>query len=206
MPPERLGDYLRDFDKLNQAVRLQLHAVRPFRRWLRPRPHDLRPEDRRRCREASARYMEEAADLCLSYGGSLSGEHGDGQAKGELLPKMFGTELIQAFREFKTIWDPHWRMNPGKVIDAYPLDTQSAPRPRLHAAPGRRRISISRRRRLLRARDRALLRRRQMPQRSAADDVPELPGDARGDALDARPRAPAVRDDARRPAQGRLAR
>ena len=67
-------------------------------------------------------YMQEASDLCLKYGGSLSGEHGDGQAKGELLPKMFGPELIQAFREFKTIWDPHWRMNPGKVIDANPLD------------------------------------------------------------------------------------
>ena len=67
-------------------------------------------------------YMEEASNLCLSYGGSLSGEHGDGQAKGELLPKMFGPELIQAFREFKTIWDPHWRMNPGKIIDARPLD------------------------------------------------------------------------------------
>jgi hypothetical protein len=68
-------------------------------------------------------YMQEASDLCLRYGGSLSGEHGDGQAKGELLPKMFGPELIQEFREFKTIWDPDWRMNPGKIIDADPLDT-----------------------------------------------------------------------------------
>ncbi|HZT19032.1 MAG TPA: FAD-linked oxidase C-terminal domain-containing protein, partial [Dongiaceae bacterium] len=68
-------------------------------------------------------YMEEAADICLRHGGSLSGEHGDGQAKGELLGKMFGPELIQAFREFKTIWDPHWRMNPGKLIDAQPLDS-----------------------------------------------------------------------------------
>ena len=68
-------------------------------------------------------YMEEATDLVVSYGGSLSGEHGDGQAKGELLPKMFGSDLMQAFREFKSIWDPHWRMNPGKVVDAYPLDS-----------------------------------------------------------------------------------
>jgi hypothetical protein len=67
--------------------------------------------------------MEEASDLCLSYGGSLSGEHGDGQAKGELRKKMFGPELIEAFREFKTIWDPDWRMNPGKVINPYPLDS-----------------------------------------------------------------------------------
>ena len=39
------------------------------------------------------------------------------------LPKMFGADLIQAFRDFKTIWDPDWRMNPGKIIDAQPLDT-----------------------------------------------------------------------------------
>ena len=68
------------------------------------------------------RFMEEAADLCVRYGGSLSGEHGDGQARGELLPKMFGPELMQAFREFKSVWDPRWRMNPGKLIDANPLD------------------------------------------------------------------------------------
>jgi FAD/FMN-containing dehydrogenase len=55
-------------------------------------------------------YMREASDLCLSYGGSLLGEHGDGQAKGELLPKMFGAELVQAFHEFKAIWDPDRRM------------------------------------------------------------------------------------------------
>ena len=47
--------------------------------------------------------MHEATDLCPKYGGSLSGEHGEGQAKGELLPKMFGPELVQAFREFKSI-------------------------------------------------------------------------------------------------------
>ena len=51
-------------------------------------------------------------------GGSLSGEHGDGQARAALLPKMFGPELMQAFREFKTLWDPDNRMNPGKLIDA----------------------------------------------------------------------------------------
>jgi Fe-S oxidoreductase len=66
--------------------------------------------------------MEEAADLVVGYGGSISGEHGDGQARGELLPKMFGPELVQAFREFKSVWDPEWKMNPGKVIDPYKLD------------------------------------------------------------------------------------
>jgi Fe-S oxidoreductase len=57
----------------------------------------------------------------VSYGGSLSGEHGDGQARAEILPKMFGSELMEAFREFKRIWDPDGKMNPGKVVDAYPI-------------------------------------------------------------------------------------
>jgi ABC-type transporter Mla maintaining outer membrane lipid asymmetry ATPase subunit MlaF len=58
----------------------------------------------------------------VRYGGSLSGEHGDGQAKAEFLPVMYGPELMQAFREFKAIWDPEGRMNPGKLIDAYRID------------------------------------------------------------------------------------
>ena len=64
-------------------------------------------------------FIERAADITLAHGGSLSGEHGDGQARGALLPKMFGPELIEAFREFKRIWDPANRMNPGKLIDAH---------------------------------------------------------------------------------------
>ncbi|MGB8731952.1 MAG: FAD-linked oxidase C-terminal domain-containing protein [Candidatus Sulfotelmatobacter sp.] len=68
------------------------------------------------------KFMEEAADLVVSYGGSISGEHGDGQSRGELLPKMFGPELVQAFRDFKSIWDPAWKMNPGKLIDPNKLD------------------------------------------------------------------------------------
>jgi FAD/FMN-containing dehydrogenase/Fe-S oxidoreductase len=62
------------------------------------------------------KFMAEAADLVVGYGGSLSGEHGDGQARAELLPKMFGPELMQAFCEFKSVWDPAWKMNPGKLI------------------------------------------------------------------------------------------
>jgi len=69
--------------------------------------------------------MEEAADLVVSYGGSISGEHGDGQSRGELLPKMFGFELVQAFRQFKSAWDPEWKMNPGKLIEPYKLDAVS---------------------------------------------------------------------------------
>jgi FAD/FMN-containing dehydrogenase/Fe-S oxidoreductase len=68
------------------------------------------------------RFLEDAARLVASYGGSLSGEHGDGQQRAELLPIMFGDEIVQAFREFKAIWDPRGRMNPGKVVDPLPLD------------------------------------------------------------------------------------
>ncbi len=57
----------------------------------------------------------------VSFGGSLSGEHGDGQARAELLPRMFSPTLMEAHREFKRIWDPDGKMNPGKVIDAYPI-------------------------------------------------------------------------------------
>ncbi|HEX9236621.1 MAG TPA: FAD-linked oxidase C-terminal domain-containing protein, partial [Actinomycetota bacterium] len=66
-------------------------------------------------------FLEEASDLVLSYGGSLSGEHGDGQSRGELLEKMYGPELMGGFREFKVIWDPSGAMNPGKLIDANPI-------------------------------------------------------------------------------------
>ncbi|HTW47795.1 MAG TPA: FAD-binding and (Fe-S)-binding domain-containing protein [Acidobacteriaceae bacterium] len=62
-------------------------------------------------------FLDEAADIVIAHGGSLSGEHGDGQARGALLPKMFGPDLMQAFREFKALWDPENRMNPGKMID-----------------------------------------------------------------------------------------
>ncbi|HVY94427.1 MAG TPA: FAD-binding and (Fe-S)-binding domain-containing protein [Bryobacteraceae bacterium] len=66
-------------------------------------------------------FMDDAATLVVKYGGSLSGEHGDGQSKAEFLPKMFGERICEAFREFKTIWDPLARMNPGKVVDPYPI-------------------------------------------------------------------------------------
>ncbi len=66
-----------------------------------------------------AAFIDEAADLVVRYGGSLSGEHGDGQARGALLPKMYGPDLVRAFGEFKAIWDPDNHMNPGKVVHPY---------------------------------------------------------------------------------------
>jgi FAD/FMN-containing dehydrogenase/Fe-S oxidoreductase len=96
-------------------------------------------------------FMEEAAHLVSSFGGSLSGEHGDGQARGELLPIMYGKKLMEAFREFKSIWDPQWKMNPGKVIDAYPLDENlrigpdyNPPQPATHFAYADDRHSFAR--------------------------------------------------------------
>jgi Fe-S oxidoreductase/FAD/FMN-containing dehydrogenase len=62
------------------------------------------------------RFMQEAVDLVVKFGGVASGEHGDGQARGQFLPQMFGPELMQAFTDFKRIWDPSNRMNTGKVI------------------------------------------------------------------------------------------
>ena len=67
-------------------------------------------------------FVYDAAELTLQHGGSLSGEHGDGQARAELLPMMFGDELVRAFGEFKALWDPQGRMNPGKVVDPYRID------------------------------------------------------------------------------------
>ena len=121
--PERCGDYLRDFDKLVKQHDLEVscyfghvgHGCLHTRlNW------DFSTRDGIRRYRA---FMEDAAGLVASYGGSLSGEHGDGQARAELLDRMFGPELVGAFREFKAIWDPDGHMNPGKVSDPYPLDT-----------------------------------------------------------------------------------
>ncbi len=67
-------------------------------------------------------FLDEATTLVTQFGGSLSGEHGDGQSRAEFLIKMFGPELINAFHEFKTIWDPQWKMNPGKIVKPYKVD------------------------------------------------------------------------------------
>jgi len=67
-------------------------------------------------------FLEKASDLVVKHNGSFSAEHGDGQSKAIFLPKMYGPELMEAFREFKTLWDPEWKMNPGKVLDPYRPD------------------------------------------------------------------------------------
>ena len=64
-------------------------------------------------------FIERATDIVVEHGGSLSGEHGDGQARAALLPKMFGPELIEAFRQFKLLWDPDNGLNPNNLIDPH---------------------------------------------------------------------------------------
>jgi FAD/FMN-containing dehydrogenase/Fe-S oxidoreductase len=121
VPPERFGDYLRDIDALFRQHGYDADLYGHFGQGCLHCRIDFDLESA----DGVARYrafVEQAADLVHRYGGTLSGEHGDGQARGELLGRMFSPEIIQAFREFKSIWDPRWRMNPGKIVDARPLD------------------------------------------------------------------------------------
>ncbi|MGA8740877.1 MAG: FAD-binding and (Fe-S)-binding domain-containing protein [Terracidiphilus sp.] len=117
VPPEKLGDYLRSISALMAEYGYSSPLYGHYGQGcVHMRINfDFRSEEGlRKFRE----FLDRATDVVLGFGGSLSGEHGDGQARAALLPKMFGPELMQAFREFKTLWDPDNRMNPGKLIDA----------------------------------------------------------------------------------------
>ncbi len=119
-PPERFGDYLRDLRQLFDQFGYDGSFYGHFGQGCLHTRIDfdmVTAEGIRRFRS----FIESAADLVVSYGGSLSGEHGDGQSRAEFLPKMFGDEIVEAFRECKTIWDPDGRMNPGKVVEPYGL-------------------------------------------------------------------------------------
>jgi FAD/FMN-containing dehydrogenase/Fe-S oxidoreductase len=119
--PTRVGDYLRAFKKLLQKYGYRsslyghfgdgcIHGRITFDLHTRSGLDHMRA------------FMQEATDLVVGYGGSISGEHGDGQARAEFLPRMYGPEIMQAFRQFKRIWDPSNRLNPGKLIDAHKVD------------------------------------------------------------------------------------
>ncbi len=118
VPPEKLGGYLRDIRRLMNEYGYHgafyghfghgcIHMRVTF---------DLESESGIR---KYGEFIDRAADLVVSYGGSLSGEHGDGQSRAALLPKMFGPELVQAFGKFKRVWDPENKLNPHKVVDPY---------------------------------------------------------------------------------------
>lgn len=119
--PHRLGPYLRDFRELLDRYGYDCALYGHFGEGCVHCRINFDYETRRGLDHYLA-FIDEAADLVIRYGGSLSGEHGDGQSRGVLLEKMFGAELVDGFREFKRIWDPDGRMNPGKVVDAYRPD------------------------------------------------------------------------------------
>jgi FAD/FMN-containing dehydrogenase/Fe-S oxidoreductase len=119
--PEKLGGYLRDLRKMFAAYGYKGSLYGHFGHGCVHTRINFDLQSKAGIAKFR-KFMEEAADLVVSYGGSISGEHGDGQARGELLPKMFGPELVQAFCEFKAAWDPVWKMNPGKLIEPYKLD------------------------------------------------------------------------------------
>ncbi|MGH2487413.1 MAG: FAD-linked oxidase C-terminal domain-containing protein, partial [Ktedonobacterales bacterium] len=116
--PEQLGQYLRALRKLTDRYGYENALYGHFGQGC---VHSRIDFDLKTAHgiDQFRSFMFEAADLCVHFGGSLSGEHGDGQARGELLSRMYGEELVQAFREFKFIWDPDGKMNPGKVVDPY---------------------------------------------------------------------------------------
>jgi len=119
--PEKLGGYLRELRALYDRYQYNPALYGHFGQGCVHCRVDFDLVSEPGVRKYRA-FMEDATDLCVKHGGSLSGEHGDGQARGEFLYKMFGEEIVQAFREFKSIWDPDWKMNPGKVVDPYRID------------------------------------------------------------------------------------
>ncbi len=119
--PEKLGQYLRDLRKLMNSFDYRGTLYGHFGDGCVHNRTNFDLESKEGIAKFR-KFMEEAADLVVGYGGSISGEHGDGQARAELLPRLFGPELLQAFREFKNIWDPAWKMNPGKVVEPYRMD------------------------------------------------------------------------------------
>jgi len=117
VPPDRLGSYLRAIYALMQEFNYDSPLYDHFGEGCVHMRIDFDLQSEPGIQQFRE-FIDRATDIVVAHGGSISGEHGDGQARGALLPKMFGPELMQAFREFKHLWDPDNRMNPGKLIDA----------------------------------------------------------------------------------------
>ncbi|MFF0267163.1 FAD-binding and (Fe-S)-binding domain-containing protein [Kribbella sp. NPDC004536] len=123
--PDDLGDYLHDLRELLNRFGYDETETSLYGHFGQGCVHTRTPFELRTA-DGIAHYrdfVEQAARLVKRYDGSLSGEHGDGQSRGELLTTMFGPELVRAFGEFKAIFDPRNRMNPGKIVDPNPLDS-----------------------------------------------------------------------------------
>ncbi len=131
VPPERLAGYLRELRAL-----LRSHGLRgaTYGHFGEGCIH-LRVAfglDRPGGTERFAAFVRTAADLVVEHGGTLSGEHGDGRARGALLERQFSPELLAAFRAWKAVWDPAGVLNPGVIVDPPPIDADlRRPRPTL---------------------------------------------------------------------------
>lgn len=121
VPVEKLGEYLRGLQELYDHHGYRAALYGHFGQGCVHTRIDFDLSDREGV-QRYVRFTREAAELCVGLGGSLSGEHGDGQQRSDLLPVMFDQEIMQAFREFKAIWDPLGMMNPGRIVDPRPRD------------------------------------------------------------------------------------
>ncbi|HEX6359806.1 FAD-binding and (Fe-S)-binding domain-containing protein [Actinophytocola sp.] len=121
VPPERLGAYLRDLRAL-----LDRHGLRgvPYGHFGEGCIHMRIDFDLGSSAGVARfrRFVEEGADLVARHGGTLSGEHGDGQVRAELLPRMYSPAVLELFARFKAFWDPDDRMNPGMVVRPHRVD------------------------------------------------------------------------------------
>lgn len=118
VPPEQVGSYLRDFHSLLAEFDYQASLYGHFGQGCVHCRIDFILDTAEGVRQWRA-FLDRAAHLVAGYGGSLSGEHGDGQARAALLTVMYDPTLVAAFAEFKDIWDPDGLMNPGKVVRPY---------------------------------------------------------------------------------------
>ncbi|HSL08297.1 MAG TPA: FAD-binding and (Fe-S)-binding domain-containing protein [Pseudonocardiaceae bacterium] len=126
VPPDRLGDYLRGFADLLAGHGRQGSVYGHFGEGcvhVRLDADLLSSAGRRDFR----RFLEQAADLVVAHGGSLSGEHGDGRARSELLDRMYPREVLDLFARFKEVFDPDRLLNPGVLVDPRPLDADLRP-------------------------------------------------------------------------------
>ncbi len=119
--PDKLGPYLRDFARLLDDHGYRCVYYGHFGQGCVHTRIDFEFKTAQGVRTFRS-FMEKAADLVVSHGGSLAGEYGEGHGRAELLPRMFGPELMEDFREFKRIWDPDGKMNPNRLIGDVKLD------------------------------------------------------------------------------------
>ena len=117
--PDKLGPYLRDLRRLLDDYEYHATFYGHFGHGCIHMQVSFDLQSQAGVRKYGA-FVNDAADLVVRYGGSLSGEHGDGKSRSALLPKMFGAELMSAFGEFKSAWDPDNKLNPHNIVDARP--------------------------------------------------------------------------------------